>query len=275
MANFTIADIKALREQLGTGMVDTKKALEEADGDREKAVELLRLKGAKGNAKRADRSTSEGLVVAREQSDSVTLIELACETDFVAKNERFIALADKVADAVAAAGANSVDEALAAPSGSQSVADLISEEAAIIGEKVELRQVRTVAGDSRQVYLHRTSKDLPPQIGVVVAYTGDDADTARSIAQHISFANPAYLSRDDVPADAVEKEREIVTEISRNEGKPEAALPKIVEGRVSAFIKQVALLEQDYAKDNKLSVAQVAKDAGITVTDFARFKVVA
>jgi len=273
MANFTIADIKALREQLGTGMVDTKKALEEADGDREKAVELLRLKGAKGNAKRADRSTSEGIVVAREQGSSVTLIELACETDFVAKNERFIALAEKVADAVAAAQANTVEDALAAATDSQSVGELISEEAAIIGEKVELRQVRTLTGDSLEVYLHRTSKDLPPQIGVVVAYSGDDAATARSIAQHISFANPSYLSREDVPADAVEKEREIVTEISRNEGKPEAALPKIVEGRVSAFIKQVALLEQDYAKDNKLSVAQVAKDAGITVTDFARFKV--
>ncbi|MCK2031558.1 MULTISPECIES: translation elongation factor Ts [Microbacterium] len=273
MANFTIADLKALREQLGTGMVDTKKALEEADGDVEKATEILRLKGAKGNAKRADRSTSEGLVVAREQDGAVTLVELACETDFVAKNERFIALADKVADAVAAVKADSVEAALAAPAGDKTVEQLISEEAAIIGEKVELRRVRTVSGDSVEVYLHRTSKDLPPQIGVVVAYTGDDAETARSIAQHISFANPSYLSREDVPADAVEKEREIVTEISRNEGKPEAALPKIVEGRVSAFIKQVALLEQDYAKDNKLSVAQVAKDAGITVTDFARFKV--
>jgi elongation factor Ts len=248
MANFTIADLKALREQLGTGMVDTKKALEEADGDVAKATEILRLKGAKGNAKRADRSTSEGLIVAREQDGAVTLIELAFKAD-------------------------SVDAALAASAGDKSVEQVISEEAAIIGEKVELRRVRTIAGDKVEVYLHRTSKDLPPQIGVVVAYSGDDAETARSIAQHISFANPSYLSRADVPADAVEKEREIVTEISRNEGKPEAALPKIVEGRVSAFIKQVALLEQDYAKDNKLSVAQVAKDAGITVTDFARFKV--
>ncbi|MDR6141413.1 elongation factor Ts [Microbacterium foliorum] len=273
MANFTIADLKALREQLGTGMVDTKKALEEADGNVEKATEILRLKGAKGNAKRADRSTSEGLIVAREQDGAVTLIELACETDFVAKNERFISLADKVADAVAAVKADSVEAALAAQAGDKSVEQVISEEAAIIGEKVELRRVRTISGDKVEVYLHRTSKDLPPQIGVVVAYTGDDAETARSIAQHISFANPSYLSREDVPSGAVEKERQIVTEISRNEGKPEAALPKIVEGRVSAFIKQVALLEQDYAKDSKLSVAQVAKDAGITVTDFARFKV--
>lgn len=273
MANFTIADIKALREQLGTGMVDTKKALEEADGDVEKAVEILRLKGAKGNAKRADRSTSEGLVAAREQDGKVTLIELACETDFVAKNDRFISLADKVADAAAAVSADSVEDALAAPAGSQTVAALIDDEAAIIGEKVELRRVRTLSGDKFEVYLHRTNKDLPPQVGVVLAYTGDDAETARSLAQHISFANPSYLSRDEVPEAEVEKEREIVTEISRNEGKPEAALPKIVEGRVNAFFKQVALLDQDYAKDNKLSVAQVAKDAGLTLTGFARFKV--
>ena len=278
MANFTIADIKALRDQLGTGMVDTKKALEEADGNLEKAVEILRLKGAKGNAKRADRSTSEGLVAAKEVDGRVTIIELNTETDFVAKNERFIALADKVLDAAAAAGAESAEAALAAPStgsgtGSGTVAELIADEAAIIGEKVELRRVRTLSGDNFEVYLHRTSKDLPPQVGVVLAYTGDDADTARSIAQHISFANPTYLARTDVPDAEVEKEREIVTEISRNEGKPEAALPKIVEGRVNAFFKQVALLDQDYAKDNKLSVAKVAQDAGITVTGFARFKV--
>jgi elongation factor Ts len=273
MANFTIADIKALRDQLGTGMVDTKKALEEADGDVEKAVEILRLKGAKGNAKRADRSTSEGLVAAREHDGKVTLIELACETDFVAKNDRFIALADKVADAAAAVGADSVEAALAASAGSQTVAQLIDDEAAIIGEKVELRRARTLSGDKFEVYLHKTSKDLPPQVGVVLAYSGDDAETARSLAQHISFANPTYLTRDEVPEAEVDKEREIVTEISRNEGKPEAALPKIVEGRVNAFFKQVALLDQDYAKDNKQSVAQVAKDAGLTLTGFARFKV--
>ncbi|WES65232.1 translation elongation factor Ts [Microbacter sp. GSS18] len=273
MANFTIADIKALREQLGTGMVDTKKALEEADGDVEKAVEILRLKGAKGNAKRADRSTSEGLVAAREVAGQVTLVELACETDFVAKNDRFIALADKVADAVAAASADSVETALAADAGGKTVDQLIQDEAAIIGEKVELRRARTLTGDKFEVYLHKTSKDLPPQVGVVLAYSGDDAETARSIAQHISFANPSFLSRDEVPEADVEKEREIVTEISRAEGKPEAALPKIVEGRVNAFFKQVSLLDQDYAKDNKQSVAKVAQDAGLTLTGFARFKV--
>ncbi|MEJ3404235.1 translation elongation factor Ts [Rathayibacter sp. YIM 133350] len=274
MANFSLADVKTLRERLGTGMVDTKNALVEADGDIEKAVEILRLKGAKGNAKRADRSTSEGLVAAVENGNgTATLIELACETDFVAKGDKFVALADRVLAAVAASGASSVEAALAAPADGKTVAEIIDEEAAILGEKVELRRVALVSGENFSIYLHKTSKDLPPQVGVVLGYTGTDAETARSVAQHISFANPEYLAREDVPADAVEKERGIVEQISREEGKPEAALPKIIEGRLGAYFKQVALLEQDYAKDNKLSVAKVLSDAGLTVTGFARFKV--
>ena len=273
MADFSLEDVKTLRERLGTGMVDTKNALVEAGGDMDKAVEILRLKGAKGNAKRADRSTSEGLVAAKETADAVYLIELACETDFVAKNEKFIALADVVIEAVAAAGADSTESALAAQVGGQSIGDRIADDAAIIGEKVELRRVVKIAGSQFAVYLHRTSKDLPPQVGVVVAYEGKDEETARAIAQHISFADPQYLTKDEVPADAVEAERRIVEEISRGEGKPEAALPKIVEGRLGAFFKQVALLEQDYARDNKLTITQVLAQAGLTVSGFARFKV--
>lgn len=273
MATISLADVKSLRERLGTGMVDTKNALVEADGDMDKAIEILRLKGAKGNSKRADRSTSEGLVAAKENGTTATMIELACETDFVAKGDKFVALAEKVLDAVAAAGATTVEEGVAASAGAGTVGDLINDEAAILGEKIELRRVATVTGEHFAIYLHRTNKDLPPQVGVVVGYSGDDAETARSIAQHISFANPEYLAREDVPAEAVETERKIVTEISKNEGKPEAALPKIVEGRVNAFFKQVALLEQDYAKDNKLAVSKVVSDAGLTLTGFARFKV--
>ncbi len=273
MANVSLEDIKSLRDRLGTGMVDTKNALVEAEGDLEKATEILRLKGAKGNAKRADRSTSEGLITADEGSDAATMIELACETDFVAKGDKFVALGERVLAAVVAAGAATVEAALAAPLDGSTVAEAIDAEAAIIGEKFELRRVARVDGSRFAVYLHRTNKDLPPQVGVVVAYEGSDAETARSIAQHISFADPQFLTRDEVPAETVENERRIVEEISRNEGKPEAALPKIVEGRVGAFFKQVALLEQDYARDNKLTVATVLKDAGLTVTGFARFKV--
>lgn len=274
MANFTLADVKALREQLGTGMVDTKKALEEADGDMEKAIEILRLKGAKGNAKRADRSTSEGLVAAKDNGNgTATLIELACETDFVAKGEKFINLANRVLEIVAAAGAEDAESALKVESEGKTVAQIIDEDAAILGEKMELRRVRLVKGAEQEIYLHYTSKDLPPQVGVIVGFEGSDHETARGIAQHIAFANPTYLSREDVPAEDVDRERTLVEEISRNEGKPEAALPKIIEGRLKGFFKQIVLLEQDYAKDNKFTIEQVAKDAGITVTDYARFRV--
>jgi elongation factor Ts len=273
MANFSLEDVKTLRERLGTGMVDTKNALVEAEGDIEKAVEILRLKGAKGNAKRADRSTAEGLVSVVESATAVTMFELACETDFVAKNEKFIALAASIAQALADSGAETVDAALAVKADGGTVASLIEDQAATLGEKVELRRIVRLSGDHYAVYLHRTSKDLPPQIGVVVAYQGDDAETARSIAQHISFADPLYLGRDDVPPAEVENERRIVETISREEGKPEAALPKIIEGRVGAFFKQVALLEQDYARDNKLSVGKVVADSKLTINGFARFKV--
>ena len=273
MANVSLEDVKKLREMLGTGMVDTKNALTEAEGDVDKAIEILRLKGAKGNAKRADRSSSEGLVAATESDGHAFLIELACETDFVAKNEKFIALADKVLEAVSAAKATDAESGLAAALGESTVGQVIEDEAAIIGEKVELRRVAHVEAPQFSIYLHKTSKDLPPQVGVVLGYTGSDEDTARGVAQHISFADPQYLSRDDVPADAVERERALVEEISRSEGKPDAALPKIVEGRLGAFFKQVALLEQDYARDNKLSIQQVLDQAGLSVNGFARFRV--
>jgi len=273
MADFSLDDLKTLRERLGTGMVETKNALVEAAGDLEKATELLRLRGAKSNAKRSDRSTSEGLIAAKENGGETTIIELASETDFVAKNDKFVSLSERVIDAIVAAGAKNLDEALAAPLDGKTVAEAISDEAAILGEKLELRRIAVVTGDKFAIYLHKTNKDLPPQVGVVVGYAGDDGEVARSIAQHISFADPQYLSREEIPADVVENERRIVEEISRNEGKPEAALPKIVEGRVNAFFKQVVLPEQEYARDNKQAVSKVLADAGITVSGFARFKV--
>ena len=273
MADFSLADLKTLRERLGTGMVDSKNALVEAGGDLEKATEILRLKGAKSNAKRSDRSTSEGLVAAVQSATATTMIELACETDFVAKSEKFVSLGNVVLQALADSGAETVDAALAVETGGKTIESIIGDEAAILGEKIELRRVVRLAGDKFSIYLHRTNKDLPPQVGVVVAFDGDDEETIRSVAQHISFADPQYLDSSEIPAETVENERRIVEEISRGEGKPEAALPKIIEGRLAAFFKQVALLDQDYAKDNKLSVKKVLDDAGLKVTGFARFKV--
>jgi elongation factor Ts len=273
MANFTAADVKALRDRTVAGMLDCKNALVEAEGNVDKAIELIRIKGLKGVAKRGGRTTSDGLVAGKASDGYATIIELASETDFVAKNEKFIALADRVLNAVAAAGAGTVEEGNAAPLDGHTVAEAITEGAAVLAEKIELRSVAKVTGERFEIYLHKTSKDLPPQVGVAVGYSGEDAETARGIAQHIAFADPKYLSRDDVPADLVDKEHAIIVEIAKNEGKPEAALPKIIEGRLTGYFKQVALLDQDYAKDNKHSVGKVLSDAGLTVTSFARLKV--
>ena len=273
MANYTAADVKALREKSGAGMMDCKGALDEADGNIDKAMEVLRLKGLKGVTKREGRTTSNGLIVARVQGGTGYLIELACETDFVAKAPKFVELADRVADAVVAAGAETLEAALAADLNGQSVADAINDEAAIMGEKVELRKVVSIKDAAVDAYLHRTSKDLPPQVGVLVAYSGSDATTAHDVAVHIAAFSPSVLTRDDVDADVVATERRIAEETARNEGKPEAALSKIVEGRVTGFFKENVLLEQDFAKDTKQTVAKVLENAGVTVSAFVRLRV--
>jgi len=273
MANYTAADVKALRDRSGAGMMDCKGALDEADGNVDKALEFLRLKGLKGVTKREGRTTSNGLVVARVNGGTGYLIELACETDFVAKTPKFVELAESVADAIAAAGAETLEAALTADLGGKSVSDAINDEAAIMGEKVELRRVASLKDAAVDAYLHRTSKDLPPQVGVLVAYSGSDAETAHDVAVHIAAFSPTVLSREDVDAETVATERRIAEETARNEGKPEAALSKIVEGRVTGFFKENVLLEQDFAKDNKQSVAKVLETAGVTVSAFVRFRV--
>lgn len=272
MANYTAADVKALREKSGAGMMDCKGALDEADGNPEKAFELLRLKGLKGVTKREGRATSNGLVVARVSGGTGYLLELACETDFVAKAERFVALGEKIADAIVAAGAKDLATALAAPLDGKTVAEGINDEAAVLGEKAELRRVAVISDVAVDAYLHRTSKDLPPQVGVLVAFDGN-AETAHDVAVHIAAFSPSVLSRDQISEETVATERRIADETARNEGKPEAALAKIVEGRVNGFFKENVLLEQDFAKDNKLSVQKVLDQSGTKVSAFVRFRV--
>ena len=273
MANYTAADVKTLRERSGAGMMDCKSALDEANGDIDKAMEVLRLKGLKGVTKREGRTTSNGIIIARVAGNKGYLIELACETDFVAKAEKFVALGDLIADAIAAAGAETVEAGLAASVSGKTVGDAITDEAAIMGEKVELRKVHVVSDDNLDAYLHRTSKDLPPQVGVLLAFKGSDVETAHDVAVHIAAFSPTYLTIADVPQDIVDTERRIATETARNEGKPEAALEKIVEGRVKGFFKENCLLEQEFAKDNKLSVAKVLEQHGLTVSSFVRLRV--
>ena len=264
------ADVKKLRDLTGAGMMDCKRALEEADGDMDKAIEILRVKqGAKVAKRGSERTASNGLVAAAEGA----MIALNSETDFVAKNEEFQSLAaDIVAVAANTKPAGTEELAAAALADGRTVATAIEQTAAAIGEKLELGQVAVFDGKTT-TYLHRRATDLPPQIGVLVQFEGDDAETARGVAMQIATYDPAYLSRDDVPADVVDNERRIAEATAKEEGKPEQALPKIVEGRVNGFFKDRVLLEQAYVRDNKKTVKAVLDEAGVTLTKFVRFAV--
>jgi elongation factor Ts len=272
MANYTASDIKALRERTGAGMLDVKKALDEADGDQAKAEEILRVKGQKGVAKREGRNASNGLVAIHVDGGVGTLVEVNCETDFVAKGEKFQAVAQRVLDQAVAIGATDAETLLSSSVDGQTVRELLDEANATIGEKIEVRRVARVEGASVASYLHRTSPDLPPQVGVLLATDGE-ADVVRDVAMHIAAMQPKYVSREDVPAELVETERRIAHETAVNEGKPEAALPKIVEGRVQGFFKENVLVEQPYAKDTKKTVGKVLSEAGVAPVAFARFRV--
>ncbi|MFS0705112.1 translation elongation factor Ts [Cellulomonas sp. 179-A 9B4 NHS] len=279
MANYSLADIKALRERTGAGMLDVKKALEEADGDLDKALEIIRVKGLKGVGKREGRSASDGLVAANVaptadgEGATGVLVEVNSETDFVAKNQTFVSLAERVLATAVASGAADADALLAADADGTPLQTVVDETAATLGEKVVVRRVARLAGEHVEVYLHKVNKDLPPQVGVLVATDAAGAAVARDVATHIAAFSPSYLTRDEVPADVVENERRIAEETARNEGKPEGALPKIVEGRLNGFFKDSVLLDQAFAKDNKKSVGQVLAEAGGTVTGFVRFRV--
>ncbi|WP_415854506.1 translation elongation factor Ts [Sinomonas sp. G460-2] len=276
MANYTAADIKALRERTGAGMMDVKKALDEANGDAEKAIEIIRIKGLKGATKREGRSTAEGLVAAKVENGVGVMVEVNCETDFVAKSAKFIELADQVLAAAIASGAGDVEALLAAQIDGKPVSEFVVEEGAVLGEKVAVRRVARIEGATVDAYLHKTSKDLPAQVGVLLAVSGEGEAAqaaAHDVAVHVAAMSPNYLRREDVPADLVESERRIAEETARAEGKPEAALTKIVEGRVTGFFKGEVLLDQAFAKDAKKSVGQVLQEAGVEATAFARFRV--
>ena len=273
MANYSSADIKALRESTGAGMMDVKRALDEADGDHGKATEILRVKGLKGVTKREGRSAMNGLVAAKAGNGVGTLLEVNCETDFVAKGEKFITLADQVLAQAVTVGASSADELLASVMGGKTVKDILDEANATIGEKIEIRRVARLQGGHVVSYLHKTSPDLPAQIGVLVATEGGDEVTARDIAMHIAAFSPSVLSRDEIDAETVANERRVALATAQEEGKPEGALPKIVEGRVNGFFKENVLLEQPFAKDAKKTVAKVLEESGATAKAFARFRV--
>ncbi|WP_328470042.1 translation elongation factor Ts [Streptomyces sp. NBC_00448] len=276
MANFTAADVKKLRELTAAGMMDCKNALTEAEGDLDKAVEILRVKGQKGVTKREGRSASNGAVVsliAADNSEGV-LVELKCETDFVAKGDKFVAVADAIAAHVAANKPAGIDALLNSEiKDGQTVQAFVDEANATLGEKIVLDRFAQFTDGYVASYLHRTSPDLPPQVGVLVELDKADPQTAKDVAQHIAAFAPKFLSRDEIDEETVANERRVAEATAREEGKPEAALARIVEGRVNGFFKENVVLEQAFAKDSKKTVQKVLDEAGVTLKHFARFRV--
>ena len=280
MAKYTTADIKALREKTGAGMLDVKKALEEADGDAEKAIEIIRVKGLKGIAKREGRSATAGLIAAKvvEATDGTggqvgVLVEVNAETDFVAKNQKFIDFAAKVLDAAVDSGVETVEELAGVATGGSTVKELTDSMQAVIGEKIVVRRVGRLAAPRVETYLHRTNPDLPAQVAVLVGTDEAAAEVAHDVAMHVAAYSPLYLTREDVPAETIAKERAIAEETTRAEGKPEKAIPKIVEGRLSGFFKENVLVDQAFAKDPKTTVGKVVEATGGELTGFVRFRV--
>ncbi len=275
MANFTAADVKRLREQTGAGMMDCKNALEQANGDLEGAVELLRVKGAKDVNKRAARTAANGLVAAQLYgTEAGVLVELNCETDFVANTDLFQQVAADIARAALYGRINDKPTLLTTEAKpGTTVEQLIETAGASLKEKLELGRFARFEGGYVASYLHRTDAALPPTIGVLVQLDKENAEVASDLAQQIAAMRPLYVVREDVPADVVEKERRIAEQITRDEGKPEAAIPKIVDGRVNAYFKDVVLTEQAFVKDQKTTIKQVLAARGVSVTGFARFQV--
>lgn len=274
MANYTAADIKALREKTGAGMLDVKKALDEANGDQQKAMEIIRVKGLKGVTKREGRATAEGIVAARVENGAGYMVEVNSETDFVAKSEPFIAFANNVLEAAISANASTLEELKAASVDGKTVEELTTEAGALLGEKIVVRRVARVEGENVAVYLHKTSKDLPAQVGVLLAVAGENTDeVAHDVAVHIAAMSPKYLNSDAISAEDIAAEKRVAEETAAAEGKPEQIIPKIVEGKLKAFYKENTLLDQDFAKDSSKSVAQVLKENGAEATAFARFRV--
>ena len=277
MANYTTADIKALREKTGAGMLDVKKALDEADGDAEKAIEIIRVKGLKGIAKREGRAASAGLIAAKVVDSGNgqvgVLVEINAETDFVAKNEKFIDFAAKVLDAAVASGAETAEALAEVEVDGSTVKELTDSMQAVIGEKIVVRRVARLVAPRVETYLHRTNPDLPAQVAVLVGTDEAAAEVAHDVAMHIAAYSPLYLTREDVPAEVVDKERAIAEETTRAEGKPEKAIPRIVEGRLGGYFKENCLVDQAYAKDPKTTVDKVVKATGGKLTGFVRFRV--
>jgi elongation factor Ts len=269
----TAALVKELREKSGAGMMDAKKALTENNGDMEAAQDWLRTKGLAKAEKKSGRTAAEGLVGVSASGGTAVAVEINSETDFVAKNAEFQAMVASIA--TVAGTVDDVEALKAAEINGKPVADVVTDAIAKIGENMGVRRMAKISGDNVATYVHNAAADGMGKIGVLVAYTGDDADFARGVGMHIAAINPAALSEADLDANAIEKEKAIQMDIARESGKPEAVIEKMIGGRMQKWLSEVTLLNQPYVKseDGKTTVGKAAEAAGVTITGFVRLEV--
>ena len=267
---FSGSDVVALRQKTGAGILDCKKALTETNGDMDKAVDYLREKGIATAAKKASRIAAEGVVLAKVSGNAGVLVEVNCETDFVAKTENFQELVAGIAAHVAKSNPADMDALNASEiEAGKTVAALITESIAKIGENISLRRFARyeVAEGMVAAYIHGGGK-----IGVLVSMTAGDAELGKDVAMHIAAANPGYLTREQVPTAELEHEKAVLTEQARNEGKPEKIIEKMVQGRIQKYYKEVCLVDQEFVKDPDQTVGKLVAAAGAAVTEFTRFQ---
>lgn len=266
------ADVSKLRKATGAGMMDCKKALTEADGDFDKAVDIIRKKGQAIANKRADREATEGVVLAKVSADGKkgALVVLNCETDFVAKNESFVALTQSILDLALASEASNADEVKDLQLNGVAIKDVITEQIGVIGEKIDMPYFDVVKAEQVVAYIHPGNK-LATLVGLNKG--GQDEQIGRDVAMQVAAMNPVSVDRDSVPQEVVDKELEIAKDLTRQEGKPEEMVEKIAMGRLSKFFKESTLLDQVFVKDGKISVREYLQqaDKGLTVTEFKRF----
>jgi elongation factor Ts len=267
----TAALVKELRDTTGAGMMDAKKALTETGGDMEAAVDWLRTKGLAKADKKAGRTAAEGLVAVKTEGGNGVAVEVNSETDFVAKNAEFQNMVASFADA--AMGVDDVDALKTATVNGKAASEVLTDAIAKIGENMQLRRMAKISGDNVVSYVHNAAADGMGKIGVLVAFSGEDAATAKQVAMHVAAVNPAALSEADMDPAVVEKEKSIQMDIARESGKPEAVIEKMIEGRMKKFIAESTLLSQAFVVNPDLTVAKAAEEAGIEITGFIRLEV--
>ena len=267
----TAALVKELRDKTGAGMMDAKKALTETEGDMEAAVDWLRAKGLAKAAKKSGRTAAEGLVAVKVAGGRGVAVEVNSETDFVAKNAEFQGMVRAIAEA--ALNVADVEALAAADLGGKSVADTITAKIATIGENMSLRRMAVLEGATVVSYVHNAVAEGMGKIGVLVAFTGDDAAFARQVAMHVAAVNPASLSETDLDPALVEREKQVLTDQARESGKPEAVIEKMIEGRMKKYLSEVTLLNQAFVVNPDLTVAAAAAEAGVEITGFVRLEV--